>query len=78
MLYEVITFTKTNLEIFLYQKSFKKFFLKANRDFFIFLQKIGPLVQWIEYKIPVLTMWVRIPQGSLEKVQSARYRVNES
>lgn len=24
----------------------------------------GPVVQWIEYKIPVLTIWVRIPSGS--------------
>ena len=23
----------------------------------------GPVVQWIEYKIPVLTIWVRFPSG---------------
>src|SRR5690606_40495558 len=23
-----------------------------------------PIVQWIEYQIPVLTIWVRIPMGS--------------
>ena len=26
-----------------------------------------PVVQWIEYKIPVLTIWVRIPSGSLPR-----------
>ncbi len=25
----------------------------------------GPLVQWIEFQIPVLTIWVRVPWGSL-------------
>jgi hypothetical protein len=24
----------------------------------------GPIVQWIEYKIPVLAIWVRVPVGS--------------
>lgn len=24
----------------------------------------GPIVQWIEYQIPVLTIWVRVPMGS--------------
>lgn len=24
----------------------------------------GPIVQWIEYQIPVLTIWVRVPVGS--------------
>ncbi len=24
----------------------------------------GPIVQWIEFQIPVLTIWVRIPVGS--------------
>lgn len=28
-------------------------------------QKTGPIVQWIECKIPVLMIWVRIPVGSL-------------
>ncbi len=26
--------------------------------------KDGSVVQWIEYQIPVLTIWVRIPSGS--------------
>ena len=38
---------------------------------FLFLQAVnevhlpGPIVQWIEFQIPVLTIWVRIPIGSL-------------
>lgn len=27
----------------------------------------GPIVQWIEFQIPVLKIWVRIPMGSLLK-----------
>ena len=26
--------------------------------------RLGSVVQWIEYQIPVLTIWVRIPSGS--------------
>jgi hypothetical protein len=26
--------------------------------------KKGPIVQWTEYQIPVLTIWVRLPVGS--------------
>ena len=29
------------------------------------LKNVGPIVQWIECKIPVLMIWVRIPVGSL-------------
>ncbi len=31
---------------------------------FAALLNIGPIVQWIEYQIPVLTIWVRLPVGS--------------
>ncbi len=37
------------------------------KGFLLFLQhqnKNGPIVQWIECKIPVLMIWVRIPVGS--------------
>ena len=33
------------------------------------LKNNGPIVQWIECKIPVLMIWVRIPVGSLNKSQ---------
>jgi hypothetical protein len=37
----------------------------TKRNFVIFAtHKNGPIVQWIECKIPVLMIWVRIPVGS--------------
>lgn len=37
-----------------------------NASFIIFVlaKQAGPIVQWIECKIPVLMIWVRIPVGS--------------
>ena len=32
----------------------------------------GPVVQWIEYKIPVLTIWVRFPSGLLRQALRKR------
>ena len=37
----------------------------ASIKFFSHLCIPGPVVQWIEYKIPVLTIWVRFPSGLL-------------
>jgi hypothetical protein len=30
----------------------------------LLLPNFGPIVQWIEFQIPVLKIWVRIPMGS--------------
>lgn len=38
--------------------------LQTFGNFVIFAANNGPIVQWIEYKIPVLAIWVRIPVGS--------------
>lgn len=35
--------------------------------FYYFCSAFGPIVQWIEFQIPVLTIWVRIPMGSQKK-----------
>lgn len=32
---------------------------------------IGPIVQWIEYQIPVLTIRVRLPMGSQDENTAA-------
>ena len=37
---------------------------KGNFTIFAAHFKTGPIVQWIECKIPVLMIWVRIPVGS--------------
>ena len=34
-------------------------------SYFCTLINYGPIVQWIEFQIPVLKIWVRIPMGSL-------------
>jgi hypothetical protein len=33
-------------------------------NYFCTTNQTGPIVQWIEFQIPVLTIWVRIPMGS--------------
>ena len=38
---------------------------------FAVVEPHGPVVQWIEYKIPVLTIWVRIPSGSQTPIAPA-------
>src|SRR5690606_6612694 len=40
-------------------------FRKSLKD--CWLKYTGPIVQWIEFQIPVLKIWVRIPMGSLMK-----------
>ncbi len=35
----------------------------------------GPVVQWIEYQIPVLTIWVRFPSGSQNRLHKMAYSI---
>lgn len=39
-------------------------------DFYYFCTNNGSVVQWIEWKIPVLLIGVRVPTGSLRKKPS--------
>lgn len=57
-------FTETNLKNIFNQRTFK---INYNLNFYNFAV-LGPLVQWIEFKIPVLKMEVRILQGSRKEV----------
>lgn len=41
--------------------------INASFIIFVLAKQAGPIVQWIECKIPVLMIWVRIPVGSLLK-----------
>ncbi len=37
-------------------------------------ERFGPVVQWIEFQIPVLTIGVRISSGSQKRLQAWRHR----
>lgn len=43
--------------------------INASFIIFVLAKQAGPIVQWIECKIPVLMIWVRIPVGSLQKTR---------